>query len=62
MKQKLILLFITLLIIFIFTEIVVTILVDKDLDGNLSLNHVHLKPYQLPIKETEKKTREIKNQ
>ncbi len=61
MKQKLILLSTTLLVIFTFAKIALTILVDKDLDGNLSLNHVHLKPYQLPIKETEKKIEELLN-
>lgn len=61
MKQKLILLLTTLMVIFIFAEITLTILVDEDLDGNLSFNHVHLKPYQLPIKETEKKIEELQN-
>jgi len=59
MKQKLILLLITLLISFTLIEITFTILVDKDLDGNLSLSHVHLKPYQLPIKETAKKIEDL---
>ena len=61
MKPKLILLSTTLLVIFIFAEITLTILADKDLDGNLSLNHVHLKPYHLPIIETEKKIEELQN-
>ena len=61
MKNKIKLLFTTLMIIFIFTEIVLTILVDKDLDGNLSLNHVHLKPYQLPIIATQKKIEELQS-
>ena len=59
MKQKLILFFSTLIIIFIFTEITFTIIVDKDLDGNLSYNYVHLKPFQLPILETKKKIDEL---
>ena len=59
MKQKIILLLITLLISFALIEITFTILVDEDLDGNLSFNHVHLKPYKLPIVETEKKIEEL---
>lgn len=61
MKQKLIILSITLLIAFTLTEITFTFLINEDLDGNLSLNHVHLKPYQLPIKETEKKIKKLLN-
>ncbi len=61
MKQKLTLLLITLLISFILVEITFTIIVDEDLDGNLSLSHVHLKPYKLPIKETAKKIEELQN-
>jgi len=34
---------------------------EKDLDGNLSFNYVHLKPYHLPILETAKKIKEIEN-
>ncbi|MDA3860909.1 MAG: SGNH/GDSL hydrolase family protein [Melioribacteraceae bacterium] len=59
MKQKLLLLLITLLIAFSITEITFTILVDEDLDGNFSLNYVHLKPFKLPILETEKKVEEL---
>ena len=59
MKQKLILLLITLLISFALIEITFTIIVDEDLDGNLSLNHVHLKPYKLPILETKSKIEEL---
>lgn len=61
MKQKFKLLLTTLIILFIFTEIAITILVDEDLDGNLSLSHIHLKPYQLPVKETEKKLEELQS-
>ncbi len=59
MKQKLILFLSTLFVIFILTEITFTVLVDKDLDGNLSFNYIHLKPYQLPILETKKKIDEL---
>jgi hypothetical protein len=59
MKQKIILLFTTLLIFFILTEITFTFLVTNDLDGNMSFNYVHLKPYKLPILETQKKIDEL---
>ncbi|MCF6268812.1 MAG: SGNH/GDSL hydrolase family protein [Melioribacteraceae bacterium] len=55
MKKKFLLLLSTLLIFFILTEITFNILVKQDLDGNMSFNHVQLKPYKLPIKETKKK-------
>ncbi len=55
MKQKLLLLLSSMFFIFVFAEVTFTILVDEDLDGNLSYNYVHLKPYQLPILETKKK-------
>ena len=55
MKQKLILLLSTILFIFTFTEIFLTFLVETDLDGNMSLNYIHLKPYQLPVIETQNK-------
>jgi len=61
MKQKLILLLTTLLIIFVFTEIIFTIIVDEDLDGNMSLNYIHLKPFELPILETQKKIDRLNN-
>lgn len=61
MRRKFKLLLTTLIILFIFTEIAITILVDEDLDGNLSLSHIHLKPYQLPVKETEKKLEELQS-
>lgn len=55
MKKKIILLLSTLLILFILTELIFTILVDEDLDGNLSYSYIHLRPYKLPVKETKKK-------
>ena len=55
MKQKLILLLSTVLTIFILTEFIFTIIVDSDLDGNMILNYVHLKPFQLPVIETQNK-------
>jgi len=55
MKQKFYLLFSTIFILFLFLEISLTFIVKKDLDGNLSLNYIHIKPFQLPINETKKK-------
>jgi hypothetical protein len=59
MRQKLLLLFSVLLFFFILTELTFIGLVDEDMDGNMSFNYVHLKPYHLPIKETEKKIDEL---
>jgi hypothetical protein len=59
MKQKLLLLLTTTLIIFIITELTFTISVDTDLDGNMSLNYVHLKPFQLPVIETQNKIEKL---
>jgi len=59
MKQKILLLISTLIFLLIISEITLTFLVDKDLDGNLSLNYIHLKPFQLPINETAKKIDEL---
>lgn len=59
MKHKLYLLITVLIVSFIISEITFTLIVDSDLDGNLSFNYIHLKPYKLPILETEKKINEI---
>lgn len=55
MKQKIILLLSSLFICLILTEITLTILIQKDLDNNLKLNNLHLKPFQLPVLETKQK-------
>jgi hypothetical protein len=55
MKQKLLLLVFTLLLLFAMVEITISFLTVTDSDGNMSLNYIHLKPYKLPIHETEKK-------
>lgn len=59
MKQKLKLILATLLVTFVLAEIFFSIIVDEDLDGNLSLNSIHIKPYQLPVLETTKKIDEL---
>jgi len=55
MKQKFYLLISTIFLLFLLLEVSLTFIVTEDLDGNLSLNYIHLKPFQIPIIETEKK-------
>lgn len=55
MKQKIILLITSLVFCLILTEITLSFMITKDLDGNLIMNNLHLKPYRLPIKETKVK-------
>lgn len=55
MKQKLILLFSTILICFLVLEVTLQFLIEKDLDNNQILNNLHLKPFQLPVIETKNK-------
>jgi hypothetical protein len=52
MKQKLILLFSTILFCFLISEAALFFLIAKDLDNNQILNNLHLKPFQLPVIET----------
>ena len=52
MKQKLILLFSTILICFLVLEVTLQFLIEKDLDNNQILNNLHLKPFHLPVIET----------
>ena len=55
MKQKLFLLFSTIIVCIFLSEITLSLLIKKDLDNNLILNNLHLKPYRLPILETKVK-------
>ncbi len=55
MKQKIFLLITSLIVCVILTEITLSFMITKDLDGNLVMNNLHIKPYKLPIKETEVK-------
>ena len=52
MKQKLILLFSTILICFLVLEVTLLLFIEKDLDNNKMLNNLHLKPFKLPVVET----------
>lgn len=55
MKQKIFLLITSLIVCVILTEITLSFMITKDLDGNLVMNNLHIKPYRLPFKETKVK-------
>ncbi len=54
-KSKILLTIYSLILCFILGEIVVRLVSNTDLDENIFIFNVQLKPYKLPIKETEKK-------
>lgn len=59
MKQKILLLITSLIVCVILTEITLSFMITKDLDGNLVMNNLHIKPYRLPIKETKVKLNKL---
>ena len=52
MKQKITLLSATILFCFLLSEVTFNLLIEKDQDNNKILNHLHIKPFQLPVIET----------
>lgn len=52
MKQKITLLFASILFCFLLSEVTLNLLIEKDQDNNKILNNLHIKPFQLPVVET----------